>query len=331
MPRFIMITLAFGLAFFGTASAAEQGKTAALVRDYSSGLVFFEGKAGKGSGFITEIKGRNYLITNAHVLAGIKGATFMLLDHTAVQVGPATAAVGHDLIAITVLGGGTPIPLAASVSKEVEIGDTVVVLGNAEGAGVVNLLEGKIIGIGPNLVEVDAPFMPGNSGSPIIHVQSGKVIGVATYAMVKRIGPRQEKIRRFGFRLDSVPQWQTIDWKRFYGEADEMERLKKTTADLVALLNDLGKHGRPTHTYDSAVVRGSLDGFYANRNLRPGSRYAAGSGQSLPTLLHLASRNELANAKARCAYDFFRRQLEEEERNREEILGIFDKMVKARR
>ncbi|MCX6906795.1 MAG: serine protease [Verrucomicrobia bacterium] len=306
--RLVIVALACGLVLAGTGRAAEKDKAADLVRDYRSGLVFFEGKAGMGSGFITDIKGRKFLITNAHVVAGIKAAKFKLLDRTDVQVGAASVAVGHDLIALTVVGGGTAIPTVASLDKEAEIGDAVVVLGNAEGAGVVNLLEGKLTGIGPNLVEVDAPFVPGNSGSPIIHVSSGKVVGV-----------------------DSVQQWQTIDWKQFYVEADAIERVKKTTGEFVDLLNDLGRHGRPTHSYDSPVIRSALETFYMSRGLRPGMRNAAGSGQSLPALLHTASRNDLADAKARCTYDFFRRQLEEEERNRGEILGVFDKMLKGRR
>lgn len=329
--RLVTLALVCGFLFAGAGRAAEKEKAAALVRDYRSGLVFFEGKTGKGSGFITEIKGRKFLITNAHVLASIKAATFKLLDRTEVQVGAASVAVGHDLIALTVVAGGTAIPAVASLDKEAEIGDAVVVLGNAEGAGVVNLLEGKITGIGPDLVEVDAPFVPGNSGSPIIHLASGKVVGVATYVTVKRVGPRQEKIRRFGFRLDTVPQWQGIDWKRFYAEADTVERVRKSSEDFVNLLNDLGRQGRPARSYDSLVVRGALETFYAARNVRPGPRPAAGSSPSLPVLLRAASRNELADAKTRCTYDFFRRMLEEEEREREEILAVFDKMLKSRR
>jgi hypothetical protein len=293
--------------------------------------VFFEGKAGMGSGFITDIKGRKFLVTNAHVLAGIKGATFKLLDRTVVQVGAASVAVGHDLIALTVVKGGMAIPTAASLDKEAEIGDAVVVLGNAEGAGVVNLLEGKLTGIGPDRVEVDAPFVPGNSGSPIIHVSSGKVIGVATYVMVKRTGPREEKVRRFGFRLDSVQQWQTIDWNRFYGEAAALDKVKKTTAELAELLNDLGRHGQPTHRYESPAISSALDSVYLARGARPGSRYAAGSGQTLLAALHTAARGDVAEAKARFTYDFFRRQLENEERSREEILGILGKMLGGRR
>lgn len=326
----VAAVFAGSLALSGVARADHGDKAAALVRNYRSALVFFEGKAGKGSGFITDIQGRKYLITNAHVVAAIKAAMFKLLDSTAVQIGASSAAVGHDLVALGVVEGGTAIPSVTSVDKEVEIGDAVVVLGNAEGAGVVNLLEGKLTGIGPNLIEVDAPFVPGNSGSPIIHVQSGKVIGVATYAMVKKTGPRQEKIRRFGYRLDSVQQWQTIDWKRFYSDDDEVDRVKKTTGEFVELLNDLGRHGRPTHSYDSTAIRSALSTFYASRGARPGGRYAAASGQSLPALLRAASRDDLAVAKTRCGYDFFQRQLTDEERGREEILGVFDKLLKTR-
>ena len=326
----VAVVLIVGLVFSATVQAANGDKAAALVRDYRNALVFFEGKAGKGSGFITSIQGRKYLMTNAHVLAAIRAATFKLLDSTPIQIGSSSAAVGHDLVALTVVEGGGAIPAVASVDKDVEIGDAVVVLGNAEGAGVVNLLEGRLTGIGPNLVEVDAPFVPGNSGSPIIHVQTGKVIGVATYALVKKTGPRQEKIRRFGYRLDSVQQWQTIDWKRFYGEDDELDRVKKTTMDLVELLNDLGRHGRPTRPYDSAAVRNALYTFYANRNPRPGARPGTGSNASLPALLRAGSREDLAAARARCGYDFFRRQLEDVERAREEILGVYDKMFRTR-
>jgi Trypsin-like peptidase domain len=326
----LLAVIVCGCVLSGVVRASNDDKAAALVRNYRNGLVFFEGKAGKGSGFITDIQGRKYLVTNAHVVAAIKAATFKLLDSTPVQIGSSGVAVGHDLVALAVVEGGTSIPPMASVDKEAEIGDAVVVLGNAEGAGVVNLLEGKLLGIGPNLVEVDAPFVPGNSGSPIIHVQSGKVIGVATYAMVKKTGPRQEKIRRFGYRLDSVQQWQTVDWKRFYAEDDEVERVKKATMEFADLLNDLGRHGRPTHSYDSAAIRNALNSFAANRGPRPGARYGTGNSQSLPALLRSASREDLAGARSRCAYDFFRRQLDDEERGREEILDVFDKMFKTR-
>ena len=77
-------------------------------------------------------------------------------------------------------GPATPLELDQS-RISVKIGDAIVVLGNSGGGGVVTKLEGKLVGIGPDRIEVSAEFIPGNSGSPIIHVPTGKVIGIATY------------------------------------------------------------------------------------------------------------------------------------------------------
>ena len=93
-----------------------------------------------------------------------------------------------------------------NLNANVAVGDEVWVLGNAEGAHVVTPIAGKLVGIGPNLVEVDAPFVPGNSGSPIIHKRTGKVIGVATYVIQRAADAAPglslpTAVRRFGYRV----------------------------------------------------------------------------------------------------------------------------------
>ncbi len=321
-----LLAVCFGLA---EVRAAEPGNAASLVRDYRGGLVFVEGKAGQGSGFIAEVKGRKFLFSNAHVLAGIRGPAFKLLDRTPVQVGASSVAVGHDLVALSVIAGGKPLPAMDALDQTVSIGDPVVVLGNAEGAGVVNLLQGKVVGIGPNLVEVDAPFVPGNSGSPIIHVRTGKVIGVATYLLVKKVGPQREEIRRFGFRLDSVQKWQPIEWNRFYAEADAMEKIEKLTGDLVSVLNDLSRHGRPTRTSEAPVIRSALDNFNKTVSQRQNSRDTDRAVTSLLSALRFASQGDVRDARARFTYDFFQQQLGKEEREREELAKVFDQALKS--
>src|SRR5204863_3580947 len=142
----------------------------------------------------------------------------------------------------------------------------VVVLGNAEGAGVINPIKGRIVGLGPNLVEVDAPFQPGNSGSPIIHLKTGKVIGVATYLTIRKYDSATKEaikepiVRRFGYRLDSVKQWQPVNWQTFYAQATEMETIEKLTNDLVAFLQDLGKDGRVSRgAHTNPVIKNRID------------------------------------------------------------------------
>lgn len=307
------------------------GDAAQLVKDYRDGLIFVEGKTGQGSGFIVEYKAQKYLFTNAHVMAGVRGPQFKLLDRSPVRVGAAVAAVGHDVLALSVISGGTALPSVGSVDGETSIGDAVVVLGNAEGAGVVNLLQGTLVGVGPNLVEVTAPFVPGNSGSPIIHLNSGKVIGIATYLTIKRSGASGEKVRRFGYRLDSIQQWQPVDWNRFYSEADAMEKIEKTTAEFGALLEDFTKNGRPVRAYSSTAIRSAVDAFSASIQPTTGRGDLQQAADRLLSTLRTASGRDVREAKTTIGYDFFKRQLETEARNREEITKIFDQALKKQR
>ena len=194
---------------------------AELVKANRNNLVFVQGPEGAGSGFIARLTGQNYLFTNAHVAAGVKGAGFKTLDDTQIQTGAPFIAVAHDIFCMRVAQGGTPLEIMDHVDQNTSIDDEVVVLGNAEGGGVINTIKGKIVGVGPDLVEVDAAFVPGNSGSPIIHLKTGKIIGVATYLIVKqydastRQAMREPRIRRFGYRLDSVKTWQPVTWNSF--------------------------------------------------------------------------------------------------------------------
>ncbi len=157
-----------------------------LIKKYRDSLVFVTGSEGAGSGFIADMAGKTYLITNAHVAAGVRAATFKTLQGTPVKVGAASVAVGHDIFAMQVAPNAAPFEILRDVENNASIGDEVVVLGNAEGGGVINNIGGRIVGLGPNLVEIDAPFLPGNSGSPIIHLRTSKVVGVATYLTIRK-------------------------------------------------------------------------------------------------------------------------------------------------
>ena len=95
---------------------------------------------------------------------------------------------------------------------------------------------------------MDAPFVPGNSGSPIIYLKSGQVIGVATYALIRKYDAvtkeqvKEPVVRRFGYRLDSVRNWQPVNLSVFAAQAAEMEAIEKLTGDLGDLLSDIATH-----------------------------------------------------------------------------------------
>lgn len=212
LPTLLLCGLLTAAEVRGQESVAPAS-AADLVKLHRNNLVFVNGATGNGSGFITTSGGTNFLFTNAHVAAGIRNAGFKILDGAAVPVGAASIAVGHDAFRLLLGPGGKPFEIMLGVDEKATIDDEIVVLGNAEGAGVINTIKGKIVGVGPHLVEVDAPFQPGNSGSPIIHLKTGKVIGMATYLTIKKYDPATKEVlkapvvRRFGFRLDSVKVW----------------------------------------------------------------------------------------------------------------------------
>jgi S1-C subfamily serine protease len=111
----------------------EELGAAGLVQLHRSNLVMVRGAEGSGSGFVASLGGGNFLLTNAHVVAGIKGAGFTTLDGGQIKVEGPSIAVGHDLFRIAVAGGGKPLEVMLEVDRKVAIGDEVVVLGNAEG------------------------------------------------------------------------------------------------------------------------------------------------------------------------------------------------------
>jgi hypothetical protein len=305
-----------------------------LVRKNRNNLVFIQGKDGAGSGFIAKFKDGNYLVTNAHVAAGVRSPTYKTLDGQQVAIGAAACAVGHDIFRTAVASGGSPLEIMDHVGENASINDDVVVLGNSEGAGVVNTINGKIVGIGPNLVEVDAPFQPGNSGSPIIHLKTGKVIGVATYHTVRKYDNATKEaikkpiVRRFGYRIDSVTTWQPVNWQPFYAQATEMESIEELTVDLGAFLQDLGKNSRVTRgAHTNPAIKNRIDAWQEARSKRLSPRDVAIANQSMLSFLKITCQSDVAAARQRMTYDYFQRGLADQQRERTEIASVFGQII----
>lgn len=327
-----------GSRFATSASAlSNEGVSTAreLVRTYSNSLVFVTGE-GAGSGFMADMGGKPFLLTNAHVAAGVHGAALRTLQGTAIAPGAASVAVGHDIFAMQV----PPVPTTTlfSVMRDVEanaaIGDEVAVLGNAEGGGVINNILGHIVGIGPDLVEVDAPFQPGNSGSPMIHLRSKKVIGVATYLTYRKFDPATRMpisnpvIRRFGYRIDSVKTWQPVDWRAFYAQAAELESIDTLTKDLVNFLKDVGDDsavnpGRHTNP----AIRSRIDAWLGSKSKHMSPRDRANVDQNFISFLKVTCQSDIISAQQHLTYDYFRRQLGDRQKERAELAEVFAKIL----
>lgn len=318
------------------ASPLAQEAASDIVKANHNNLVFVTGKDGAGSGFIASMGGTNFLITNAHVAAGINNAAFKTLDGTVVNGVAGEVAVGHDIFRIALPAGGRPLDIMTGVEENAGIGDEVVVLGNAEGSGVINTLMGKIVGIGPNLVEIDSQFVPGNSGSPIIHLKSGKVIGVATYTVTRKYDPTTKQkmqvpvIRRFGYRLDSVKTWQSVNWQNFRAQAAQMEAIESLTASLGNFLSDLAKyHGHVTAgAYSNPAIKLRIDQWLDAKRKHMSAQDEAFVDSNFISFLQTVCHTDVVAAQQRLTYDYFQRELADQQKERGEISDVFDKIIK---
>jgi len=107
-----------------------------------------------------------------------------------------------------------------------------------------------VLGILPDRIEFDNPIYHGNSGGPVFHVKSGKVIGVVTEAIkvdtsnaldkasfASRSSAIGHSMRYFGMRLDTVPAWETFDDRRFQNETAFLDQFDHRSRCLDCYLN----------------------------------------------------------------------------------------------
>ena len=311
------------------ADQKDDARASDLLRHYSSDLVFVTGKSAAASGFVAQYKNRRFFITAAHVLAGLGYLSLETLDRSPLQVqsDSAMAAIGHDLIAIPIKAGGQGIPTVEHVDTDIAVGDAVVVFGNALAGGVVNPLIGKVVGLGPRIVEVNAQFEPGSSGGPIIHLRTGKVICVATYVTQSEKLSGEKSTRRFGYRLDTVTAWQHVDYRRFQYESDVLDAVHRLTVQMEDAAEDATQQlpqesaqvvevdGRPVivppkqvvlrHEYESPLVRDAVANYLNSIIGKAGNTDDAGA--LLLDSLNGASLNNLTAAAPVFTYDFFKR------------------------
>ena len=139
---------------------------------------------GAGSGFIIDPSG--YIVTNDHVVGGASRITVSLADGTQL---PARVVGIDELTDIAVIKVAARHALPAvnwGDSRQVEVGDWILVAGNPFGlgssvtAGIISA-RGRDIMSGPfdDFLQLDAPINPGNSGGPTFDM-TGEVVGVTT-------------------------------------------------------------------------------------------------------------------------------------------------------
>ena len=229
----IFLTAALTLSAQEENSQVSEGLTSSQMQS----LVLIEGNDGAGSGSICLFNGSFFVVTNTHVLVGQDEISVSTMDGQSIEIDKKMIwlAVDHDIAIIKIAERANYLFIADLKEHGISIGDAVTIPGNERGGGVVTKVTGKVVGIGPKLIEVDAKFVKGNSGSPIIHEATGKVIGVATFISkfekLSWIDEAAEKpeARWFGFRIDRITDWEHVDWGRFQEDSRKILEVKEFT------------------------------------------------------------------------------------------------------
>jgi serine protease Do len=145
-----------------------------------------------GSGFIIEYKGKDYILTNNHVVKEAQELTISLSDDRKFS-GEDIDIIGRDpeteVAVIRVKRGGDLPDITPGSVDDLSVGDWVIAIGNPFGlfgtvtAGVVSAKGRSAVSLSRNIyadfIQTDAAINQGNSGGPLINSQ-GEVVGVNT-------------------------------------------------------------------------------------------------------------------------------------------------------
>jgi hypothetical protein len=216
----------------------------AEVKANANGVVLIKGANGSGSGVLINVNGQQYLYTAVHVLAGITKPAFSTADGRAIKIGDQDKIEVSDedkVDDVVRVRLESPLPTSLELSDDVEIGKNVAALGNSSGEGVVTAIAGKLLGVGPTEVEVDAKVVPGNSGGPVLLEGTTKVVGLVTRASAPRTdiwnqGTPSSEVRRFAVRPTKVTKWITMDFMGLKNQGQRLEALNMDTRSIAAVL-----------------------------------------------------------------------------------------------
>jgi S1-C subfamily serine protease len=263
VPAFALPSATTNAAAASPAAPDSSGMTQAQAR----AIVLVKGDVGEGTGFLTHsADGTPVVITNIHVIFANPNLKITTTDGRQIPVLAYKGATDRDLVMMTIKDDTyTYLDLAPDIDHLVHEGDAVLTPGNSEGGEVFLDTKGEVRGIGPEKIEFSNPIYHGNSGGPVVDVASGKVIAVVEGAIKVHpsdsldrasLGNAKSAItsafRYFGFRIDTVPGWETYDWNRFLTESTFLEQFHFESRCLDSLMNGASyeKANLPTGTGD---------------------------------------------------------------------------------
>ncbi len=240
-----------------TPPAPGTTPTVKLTDDQARAVVLITGDNGEGTGFMVKTPDGPAIITNIHVIADNPNLKITTNTGARVTVLSMKGASDRDLAMLAIKDANyNYLEVSTDISQTVQPGDEVITPGNSQGGEVMLNTGGKILGLGPERIEFDNPIYHGNSGGPVFHPKSGKVLGVVTEAIkvnttddldkasfASRNSAISGSMRYFGLRLDTISAWVPIDSDRFQNETAFLDQFHKDSRALDSYLNSKSGDG----------------------------------------------------------------------------------------
>ena len=237
-------------------ATAAPTPAAKLTEDQARAVVLITGDKAEGTGFMIKTPEGPAVVTNIHVIANNPNLKITTNTGALVTVLSEKGASDRDLALLAIKDDGySYFDVSVDISRTVQPGDEVITPGNSQGGEVMLNTVGKILGIGPERIEFDNPIYHGNSGGPVFHTKSGKVLGVVTEAMKVDMSTDLDKasfasrhsaitssMRYFGLRLDTVSEWVPIDSREFQIETAFLDEFHRQSTSLDSYLNSSDKN-----------------------------------------------------------------------------------------
>ena len=141
--------------------------------------------ASSGSGFIITEDG--YVVTNYHVVSGTSSVQVTLYNGDTYDATVIGGDSDYDVAVLKINASGLQ-PVTLGESADVNVGDTVLAIGNPLGELTFSMSQGivsscdraiNVDGTPFNMIQVDCSINPGNSGGPLVNLY-GEVVGIVS-------------------------------------------------------------------------------------------------------------------------------------------------------
>lgn len=232
--------------------------TPKLTDEQTRSALVVKGDNAEGSGFLVKTPDGTFVMTSLHLLAANPNVKILTSSGTPINPVSLKGATDCDIAMFAVKDAHySYLPLAASVADTAKIGDRVVIPGINDGNTEVFSMPAKIINISPDRVDFNNRLIPSSSGAPLVHADSGKVLGVVT--AVKRPDLSDAIFNAWpdnpvpgtawmtpytSLRVDNIHGWENYDQTRLLNETTFLQEFHRDTRYLDSFLN--GKKRRST-------------------------------------------------------------------------------------